>query len=101
VAGREFTEADRIGSERLVMVSQSIAQRLFPNGLAVDRTLSVTSSLSTSGVVDSTPSRIVGVVADVDDESVDGGAAMTIYQVYRTKGLPMRLFLGVPAQWGR
>ena len=75
------------------MVSQSIAQRLFPNGLAVDRTLSVTSSLSTSGGVDSTPSRIVGVVADVDDESVDGGAAMTVYQVYRTKGLPMRLFV--------
>ncbi|HEX5214115.1 MAG TPA: ADOP family duplicated permease [Vicinamibacterales bacterium] len=93
VAGREFTEADRIGSERLVMVSQSIAQRLFPNGLAVNRTLSVTSSLSTQGGVNSTPSRIVGVVADVDDENVDARTTMTIYQVYRTKGLPMRLFV--------
>lgn len=39
-----------------------------------------------------TPSRIIGVVADVDDEN-DRAPAMTLYSPYRSKGLPMRLFL--------
>ena len=37
LAGRDFTEDDRGGSELVVIVSQSVAQRLFPNGSALDR----------------------------------------------------------------
>ena len=39
VAGRDFTDDDRAGSERVVIVSQSVAQRLFPNGDALNRKL--------------------------------------------------------------
>ena len=35
LAGRDFTEEDRRGSELVVIVSQSVAQRLFPNGDAL------------------------------------------------------------------
>jgi len=93
VAGREFTEEDRIGKERVVIVSQSIAQRLFLNGDALNRNFSTVSQMSFTGRVNTTPSRIVGVVADVDDEKVDGAPAMTVYTVWRSKGLPMRMFV--------
>ena len=41
IAGRDFTEADRRDAERVVIVSQSVAQRLFPNQDAVNRQLDV------------------------------------------------------------
>ena len=69
VAGREFTEDDRTGKEPVVIVSQTVAQRLFPNGEALNRKLWVTAALSQSGGQNAVPSRIVGVVADVDDET--------------------------------
>ena len=39
LAGRDFTDDDRGGSEPVSIVSQSVAQRLFPNGDAVNRHL--------------------------------------------------------------
>jgi putative ABC transport system permease protein len=93
VAGREFNEDDRLGKERVVIVSQTIAQRLFPNGDALNRNLTVLGSLNQSGVTKPVPARIVGVVADVDDESVDNAPAMALYTPIRGKGLPMRMFV--------
>ena len=37
LAGRDFTDEDRAGSEPVAIVSQSVAQRLFPNGDALNR----------------------------------------------------------------
>ncbi len=37
LAGRDFTDEDRDDTELVAMVSQSVAQRLFPNGDAVNR----------------------------------------------------------------
>jgi putative ABC transport system permease protein len=93
VAGREFTEDDRLGKEQVVIVSQSLAQRLFPNGDALHRKFWRTGRLSQSGSEKPTPSRIVGVVADVNDESVDGARAMTVYGSYKIKRLPERMFV--------
>src|SRR5437868_5181976 len=42
IAGRDFNDADRRGSEPVVVVSQSLAQRIFPNQDAVNRHLSWT-----------------------------------------------------------
>jgi hypothetical protein len=97
IAGREFTDADRRRGDRVVIVSQSIAQRLFPNGDAVNRGLWRTESgwwrryLPLGGINE--PSRIIGVVADVDDENVERQPAMTIYSLMRGRDLPDRLFV--------
>jgi putative ABC transport system permease protein len=93
VAGREFNEDDRLGKERVVIVSQTVAQRLFSNGDALNRSLTVLGSLNQSGATKPVPARIVGVVADVDDESVDRAPAMALYTPIRGKSLPMRMFV--------
>ena len=94
VAGREFTEDDRIGKERVVIVSQTVAQRLFPNGDALNRNLWVTGSLNASSVnAKPAPSRIIGVVADVEDEEVERAPTMVLYTPIRGKGLPWRMFV--------
>jgi hypothetical protein len=88
VAGREFTDADRRDSDRVVIISQTIAQRLFPNSDALNRML-----WSTGQRANPVPSRIVGVVADVDDENVVRAPAMTVYSPHRQTGIATRLFV--------
>ncbi len=89
LAGRDFTEADRGGSELVSIVSQSVAGRLFPNGDAVNRHLWFTDPLFGKPV----PRRIVGVVADVDVENIVRGPAMTVYEPVRQMGFAWRLFV--------
>ena len=85
VAGREFTDADRGGAELVAIVSQSIAQRLFPNGDALNRHLSWDPK--------EVPWRIVGVAAEVDDEHVAGQPAMTFYRPLQQFAVGGRLFV--------
>jgi putative ABC transport system permease protein len=89
LAGRDFTDDDRAGSERVVIVSESLAQRLFPDGDAVNRKLWWTDSLFGTPQ----PRRIVGVVADVDDENVVRGPALTIYHPVQQMRAAGRLFV--------
>ena len=89
VAGREFNDSDRGESEPVSIVSQSVAQRLFPNGDALNRKLWWTDPYFGRPQ----PRRIVGVVADVDDENVVRGSALTIYQPVRQIGMATRLFV--------
>jgi predicted permease len=79
IAGRDFTEDDRRGGERVVVVSQSVAQRMFPSQDAVNRRFLWTDPVIKFIDVSGDPRRIVGVVADVDDENVVPGPAMTVY----------------------
>jgi predicted permease len=79
IAGRDFTEDDRRGGERVVVVSQSVAQRMFPSQDAVNRRFLWTDPVIKFIDVSGDPRRIVGVVADVDDENVVRGPAMTVY----------------------
>ncbi len=89
LAGRDFTDEDRRGSELVSIVSQTVAQRMFPNGDAVNRHLMWTDPYFGKPV----PRRIVGVVADVDDENVVRRPAMAVYQPVRQIGLAGRLFV--------
>jgi putative ABC transport system permease protein len=86
IAGREFTNEERSDSEQVVIVSQSLAQRLFPNGAALNRRLWWTFRKDR-------PSRIVGIVADVDDENVVRAPALTVYQPFSQMGYANRLFV--------
>jgi len=85
LAGRDFTDADRDDTEQVAIVSQSVAQRLFPNGQAVNRHVWFASG--------GKPCRIVGIVADVDDEDVVQEPSLTVYFPQRQLGLPSRLFV--------
>jgi len=92
LAGRDFTDNDRRGTEPVTIVSQSLALRMFPNGDAVNRHLTWTDPVF-SIYGKPTPTRIVGVVADVDDENVAPGPALTIYQPVWQLGVAGRLFV--------
>jgi len=66
----------------VVIVSQSVAQRMFPNQDAVNRHIMWTDPVMKFIDVSPAPRRIVGVVADVDDENVVPGPALTIYHPF-------------------
>ncbi len=89
LGGRDFTDDDRADSEPVVIVSQSIAQRLFPDGDALNRKLWWTDAIFGKP----RPRRIVGVVADVDDENVVPGPALTIYHPVQQMRVAGRLFV--------
>jgi putative ABC transport system permease protein len=89
VSGRDFGEQDRPDAESVAIVSQSVAQRLFPKGEAVNRHV----WLDKSTGLEPQPRRIVGVVADVDDENVVQVPTMTVYLPWRQFGEPSRLFV--------
>jgi putative ABC transport system permease protein len=82
IAGRDFNDADRRTSERVVIVSQSLAQRMFPNQDAVNRHIMWTDPVMKFIGVETTPRRIVGVAADVDDENVVPGPALSVYHPF-------------------
>jgi len=79
IAGRDFNEGDRDGKESVVIVSQSLAQRMFPNQDAVNRHIMWTDPVMKFVDVSMAPRRIVGVAADVDDENIVPGPALTVY----------------------
>ena len=93
IAGRNFNDGDRKGSELAVIVSQSLAQRMFPNGDAVNHHLKWTDPVLKFIDVSYAARRIVGVVADVDDENVVPGPALTIYHPFGQELGGERLFV--------
>ncbi|MGH9329382.1 MAG: ADOP family duplicated permease [Vicinamibacterales bacterium] len=93
IAGRDFTEADRRDAEKVVIVSQSVAQRMFPTRDALNRRLMWTDPVMTFIEVSAEPRRIVGVAADVDDENIVPGPAMTVYHPFEQEIGGGRLFV--------
>jgi putative ABC transport system permease protein len=79
ISGRDFNDADRHGGDPVVIVSQSVAQRMFPNQDAVNHHFMWTDPVMKFIDVSTGPRRIVGVSADIDDENVVPGPALTIY----------------------
>ncbi len=82
IAGRDFNDSDRRGGEPVVIVSQSLAERMFPNQDAVNRHVMWTDPVMKFIDVSTAPQRIVGVAADVDDENVTPGPAITVYHPF-------------------
>jgi putative ABC transport system permease protein len=93
VAGRDFTEADRRDAESVVIVSQSVAQRMFPTQEALNRHLMWTDPVMKFIDVSPKGRRIVGVAADVDDENVVPGPAPTVYHPFEQEIGGGRLFV--------
>ena len=93
IAGRDFTDADRHGAEPVVIISQSVAQRMFPNQDALNRHLMWTDPVMKFIDVSTAPRRIVGVAADLDDENVVPGPAMTVFHPFEQEIGGGRLFV--------
>jgi predicted permease len=74
LSGREFTEADRRSKELVAIVSQSLAQRMFPSRDVLNRHVSIKWPVG-----EPTSYRIVGVAVDVDDINVRPQPGLTIY----------------------
>lgn len=92
--GRDFDESDKTGADRVVMISKSVADRLFPGQQAVGRTLRWTDGvLKFVGISAFEPRRIVGVVPDYDDTNIIPNPSMTIYQPVDQEGWGGRLFV--------
>jgi putative ABC transport system permease protein len=91
--GRDFRDTDKDGSERVVIISQSLANTLFPGQEAIGREIRWTDSVMKFIGLSYDPRRIVGVVPDVDDENIIPAPAMTIYQPVAQEWASGRLFV--------
>jgi len=94
IAGRDFNAGDRRDGERVVIVTQSLAQRMFPNMDAVNRRVMWTDPVTKFIGVSNDPRRIVGIVPDIDDEHVVPNAStMTVYHPMEQEFSGGRLFI--------
>ena len=93
IAGRDFSDADRRDTDKVVIVSQSLAQRMFPNQDAVNRHFMWTDPVMKFIDVSGEPRRIVGIAADVDDENIVPGPALTVYQPFEQEIGGGRMFV--------
>jgi putative ABC transport system permease protein len=91
VHGRDFTDDDGIG-DPVVIVNQSFATRVFPSGEAVNRKVLWTGPMAKLLAMDK-PHRIIGVVADMDDEHLVRTPEPIVYQAVRRLGFAGRLFV--------
>lgn len=93
LAGRDFSDADRRDAEPVVIVSQSLAQRMFGSRDVVNRKLQWTDPVMQFIGVSPSPRRIVGVAADLDDENIVPGPALTVYHSFEQEIGGGRLFV--------
>jgi len=93
IAGRDFDNTDRRDGDRVVIISQSVAQRFFPNQEAVNRHLSWSDPIMKFIDISPAPRRIVGVVADLDDQNIVPGPAMNVYHPFEQEIGGGRLFV--------
>ena len=83
IAGRDFNDADRSGSEPVAIVSESVARRAFPNGDAVDHHVMWNDPIVKAVPLLSTkPLRVIGIVADIDDVDIVPRPTLTIYRPF-------------------
>jgi putative ABC transport system permease protein len=90
LAGRDFNADDRRGSELVVVISESVARRVFPDGDAINRTIWWTDQYFGPKAQ---PRRIIGIVADVDDENIVRVPTLTVYHPIAQMGAAGRLFV--------
>ena len=88
--GRDFNADDRTGNEPVVIVSKSFADRMFPNGDAINRHMWWVDPYFGAKPM---PRRIVGIVADVDDVNIVPGSTLTVYHPLPQMGFGGRLFV--------
>ena len=93
IAGRDFNDGDRADGDKVVIISESLARRMLPSMDAVNRRMMWTDPVTKFIGVSTGPRRIVGVVADVDDEHLVPEPTMTVYHPIGQEMSGGRLFI--------
>ena len=91
--GRDFNDQDRNGSERVVIVSESLVKKLLPGKNPLDHQVRWTDPLLKFTGMSGEPRRIIGVVPDFDDSNLIPLPSMAVYQPSDQEGLTGRLFV--------
>ena len=84
LSGRDFNAGDgKKGSEPVVIVSETLAKRMFPNQDAVDRHVFWTDPvLEFAPGISAAPHRVIGVTADIDDQHIVPQPVLTVYNPF-------------------
>src|ERR1700687_3756777 len=82
IAGRDFNQLDGQSKDPVVIVSQTLAQRMFPNQDPLNRHIYWTDPVMKFVPISTAPHRIIGVTADIDDEHVVPGSTITVYNPF-------------------
>src|SRR5579864_2577196 len=89
VEGRDFNALDGKNSEPVAIISEALAQRMFPNGDALNRHVYWTDPVLEflPGTKEEkarfvSPQRIIGIAANIDDEHVVPEPMMTVYNTF-------------------
>ena len=84
IAGRDFNDSDGQKTDPVVIVSETLAQRMFPNQDAINRHVYWTDPvLKFAPGINAAPHRIIGVTADIDDEHVVPEPMVTVYTPFQ------------------
>jgi putative ABC transport system permease protein len=82
IAGRDFNDLDRKAGEPVAIISQTVAQRMFPSQEALNRHVIWTDPLFKFIGMAPKPMRVVGIARDIDDEHMIPGPTLTVYQPF-------------------
>lgn len=83
IEGRDFNDADRSTSDPVAIISQAVAQRMFPNRDPLNHHVMWTDPiLKAVPMMNTAPLRIIGVVPDVDDMNIVPKPTMTLYRPF-------------------
>ena len=92
--GRDFNDNDRTGSERVLIISESLAKQLFPGqDVCLNCKIRWTDPLLKFSGMSPEPRRIIGVAPEFDDTNIIPESAPTIYQPSDQEGFTGRLFV--------
>ncbi len=87
VEGRDFNDMDRDSSDAVVIISKSVADRVFPGQDPINHHVWWTDPVIKFGGIQPTPRRIVGVVGDIDDAHILPEPTLAIYEPIARVGL--------------
>src|SRR6516165_7184557 len=82
IAGRDFNDLDGKTDDPVVIVSETLARRMFPNQDPINRHVYWTDPVlkfAPPGFISTVPHRIIGVTADIDDQHLVPEPTLTIY----------------------
>ncbi len=80
--GRYFESTDRAGTERVVIINKTLADRLFPDADPIGRRVAWTGDVLRFIPVSGDWRTVVGVVGDTKDDGLDAGFRPVLFQPF-------------------